>query len=168
MQKLAIRRRLSRIHECGGDTPVLDFLIDGVSIVDRARKLRPTMFDDSRTANPDGPWVGVTEWTALMNDDLFLSGRHPHYTDEYEGMVPLLVCSDCGMSFCGGVWTRIRLMKDHVTWSGLGFPSEEGFRQLGAPVAYSFERSQYERAFREAKKIAEQVEAQNPSTDVPE
>ena len=154
MHQLVIQRRLSKIDECGGDTAVLDFIIDGVSVADRARELAPKVFDDSRTLNPDGPWVGVTESTGLMDEDLFLSARHRQYTDEYEGMLPLLVCSDCGMSFCGGIWARIRLMRDHVTWSGLGFPSKDGFRHLGKPVTYSFDRGQYEDAFREVKRIA--------------
>ena len=101
MNRLSIATRISHIYEAGGDTRVVDFMIDGSSIAERVRAIAPQQFQYSPAQAPFGNsdviLVGVTEWRALIDGDLFLTGKHPDFTGPYAGLLPLLVCSDC---FC--------------------------------------------------------------------
>ena len=158
MDRLELSQRVSHMHECGGDVAVIDFAINGVRLCDLLSDARPDLMrkkelpDGTVAGNPDGVFVGPLVWTVWGWGDSFSSGHSERYSGIHDGLLPLLVCSDCGEPFCGAAWTRIAVYQDHVSWSGLGWPDDQGkFHHWIPSVIWRFERSEYERVFAEGK-----------------
>lgn len=164
MNKLEIVIRTAHIYEAGGDTRIVDFMIDGFSVADRVREIWPPPPPPSPAA-PFGyrgfDLIGVTEWRALLDSDMFLSGTHPDFTGVYSGMLPLLVCSDCGMAWCSAIWTRLVLNEECILWEGLGFVDERsGWTPLAESPTFRFSPDQYRQVFVSAIETARLAETQ--------
>jgi hypothetical protein len=155
MNHLSINTRISHIYEAGGDTRVVDFVIDGISIAERVRMIQPAILEHSGSRNPDGGLVGVTEWRALVDGDLFLTGQHPDFTGSHVGLLPLLVCSDCGMCWCGAIWTRFAMQDECIIWDGLGFMDIDVWEPLSDSPRFSFEIGHYRDVFAAARLAAQ-------------
>jgi hypothetical protein len=164
MNRLDITVRVSHIYEAGGDNRVVDFVIDGLTVADHVRRIDPDLMEYPQPAsgqsNPDGPLVGVTEWRALIESDVFLTGRHPEFTGPHEGLLPLLVCSDCGTCWCHAVWTRFRRDgEDNILWDGLGLVDDDQWRPLPGTPAFRFSGEQYRSVFATAHAAALKAQA---------
>jgi hypothetical protein len=153
MNRLSISTRISHIYEAGGDTRILDFMIDGSSIAERVQKAAPYT---------EGGLVGVTEWRALLDGDLFLTGQHPDFNGPHAGFLPLLVCSDCGSCWCGAVWTRFSISGASVIWDGLGWMDDNVWEPLGESRQFHFEIGHYRDVISTARLAAEQLPAISP------
>lgn len=154
MHRLELRRRRAEIGEEGGETPIIDFAVDGVGLIDWIRAIAPQLLEATQSASREGRFVGVPESMALEDGSVFFSESHHDYTDAYEGLAPVLVCSDCSIPFCDAIWTRIKCSPDLVTWSGLGLVLEGEFRPLSGIGDFTFDRAGYEGAFDGAKCLA--------------
>jgi hypothetical protein len=165
MNRLSIATRISHIYEAGGDTRVVDFMIDGSSIAERVRAITPQQFqyspEQAPFGNSDGMLVGVTEWRALIDGDLFLTGQHPDFTGPYAGLLPLLVCSDCGMCWCHAIWTRFSISDESVIWDGFGVVHDEVWEPLSESPRFRFDVSHY-RDVISAARLAAQITASQP------
>ena len=145
MNRLSISTRIAPIFEAGGDTPVLDFIIDGLSVAERVRRIAP---------HTGRALVGVTEWRALIDGNLFLTGQHPEFEGPCAGLLPLLVCSDCGMCWCSAVWTRFSLSGESVIWDGFGWMDHDIWEPLRESPVFHFEASHYREVISAARLAA--------------
>jgi hypothetical protein len=142
--RLSFVVRSSPIYE-GTPDDIVDFEIDSESIWKRMKRLQPVLMANPQAANPDGAFVGVPVGTVRASEDAYRTGHHPQYQGKWAGLAPLLACSDCGWTGCGGIWTRIFVGPRRVFWSGLGFSGAgEGFGPIYDPTTFVFDRQKYD------------------------
>jgi len=146
--QLSYTIRTSAIHE--GDLDyIVDFEIDSQSIWSRMKQLAPNQMSIEVTKNPDGGFVGMPIHSVKVLERLYLTGRHEHYKGNWSGLAPLLVCSDCGHEACGGIFTRIAVGSEIVTWSGIGSScGGDGLASLSDPSVFTFDSLDYDDTLR--------------------
>jgi len=156
IRRLSYSIRTSPIWE-GKEDFIVDFEIDGESIWQRMKRLEPVWMTNPR-GNPDGKFVGMCVGSVRFKESLYRTGSHPWYRGLWRGLLPLLACSDCGESGCGGVWTRIYVGRRRVFWSGLGFSGGGfGFGPVYDRTVFVFDREQYDATLDELLRQIDEV-----------
>ena len=148
INQLSYTIRTSPIYE-GELDYIVDFEIDSKSIWSRMKQLHPNKMSMKEAKNPDGGFVGMPTHRVKMLERLYIGGRHEHYKSCWSGLAPLLVCSDCGSEGCGGIFTRIGVGSDIITWSGIGFScAGDGLKQLSDSSVFTFDSLDYDNTVR--------------------
>jgi hypothetical protein len=90
---------------------------------------------------------------------LFPDGQHREFRGPYAGLLPLLVCSDCGMCWCGAVWTRFSISGGSVIWDGFGWMDHGFWEPLSESPVFHFEADHYREVLSAARGAAYQIAA---------
>lgn len=122
--------------------------IDNVSLVDLV-----SGFEHAAGYDVPGEYAGIVLDHFEFGDlNAYLMGRPDTAYWTKRGPIVLLGC-DCGELGCWPLETRVLVDDDLVTWQGFAQPFRPT-RDYGSFGPFTFRRSQYERAAREAAALA--------------
>jgi hypothetical protein len=133
----------------------IEIEINGERLVDRLRAFELPLAQAEGSTNIAGGYSGLPASSYLLPSRHFLGEQaHP---DMREERVELLLCRDCGEMGCWPMLARIEVTDERVTWSDFQQPHRNGrgrsaFWDYTHFGSFVFERGQYERALREAKR----------------
>ena len=110
-------------------------------------QFHPSILDAPYSRSPHGRWIGIDPDDVRPPSVSFLGIPDTKFS-RFNGRVPISACSECGMYWCDGIWTRITVRDDIASWTDFIANPEINPLALKQVPPLIFDVEQYREAFR--------------------
>lgn len=147
MNQIAIQIEEFDVPEwIGGRGPAAVIYVDGKSVTEFLKQFVPSICESLYSRSAYGRWIGIEPSDVMPPCRTFLGTPDSKFAD-FDGLVPLCACSDCGMYWCDGIWARITFQNGTVRWSDFMTNLKVNPAALKAVPMLEFDEQQYRDAF---------------------
>jgi hypothetical protein len=120
--------------------------IDRKPVAEFLKQFEPSICSSPQSRSPYGRWIGISPVDVLPPSRSFLGTPDEKFSD-FAGRVPVCACSECGMYWCDGIWTRVLVSETKIVWTDFIANPEINPVRLDAVPRLEFDPQQYRDAF---------------------